>query len=525
MNKMSLKAKLITLASSFIFFSIIIGVIGNLATTRVVNTYATINTQIIPMLKNISQLNNTLNQARINILTLSRGGETDKEIIDIYIKKIGENLALFNESLKVISMNAGENEKKIISDINKITKKLENDFSKSIELLKKSNIKNSIEMISMNKIIDEDLVIDANDLEEALKNLAKFEDEKSNNTLAEANTSKKNGASLVIIMNIISLAAGGIFTFYITSKLLKSFRGIGLALNTSSQEVAKVASDIAIASDELSQSSIQQSSALIETSSSVEETSAMAKNNTEGAISAASLSKQSEKSALHGQEVVGQMIQTINEINISNSNIMTQVNESNKQFQEIVYVIQSIGSKTKVINDIVFQTKLLSFNASVEAARAGEHGKGFAVVAEEIGKLAQMSGIASSDISKMLEESIKNVESIVLETKNSVEKLIQEGRNKVNLGIKVANECGVVLNDIVSNISKVALMSNEIATASDEQSHQVLEISNVVNQLSRSTQQNTTSANSSSQLAEDLSKQSDTMNLLVRELLQTIEGT
>ncbi len=52
---------------------------------------------------------------------------------------------------------------------------------------------------------------------------------------------------------------------------------------------------------------------------------------------------------------------------------------------------EDIGDKTKVINDIVFQTKRLSFNASVEAARAGEHGKGFAVVAEEVGNLAQMS--------------------------------------------------------------------------------------------------------------------------------------
>ena len=62
-------------------------------------------------------------------------------------------------------------------------------------------------------------------------------------------------------------------------------------------------------------------------------------------------------------------------------------NESNKEIQEIVKVIAEIGNKTKVINDIVFQTKLLSFNASVEAARAGENGKGFAVVAEEVGKL------------------------------------------------------------------------------------------------------------------------------------------
>jgi methyl-accepting chemotaxis protein len=252
---------------------------------------------------------------------------------------------------------------------------------------------------------------------------------------------------------------------------------------------------------------------------------AMVKKNAEVSIRAAHLSKQSESKALHGQVVVRDMITAITEINSSNNNIMESVNESNKRMQEIVLVIQAIGNKTKVINDIVFQTKLLSFNASVEAARAGENGKGFAVVAEEIGNLAQMSGVASKDISSMLDESITNVEAIVKETKFTVENLIEEGRNKVALGTKVANECGIVLNDIVTNISQVTIMSNEISMASDEQSRGVHEVSKAMGQLDRMTQQNAAAAQSSAQSADELSKQSETMKGLVQDLLSTIEGS
>jgi hypothetical protein len=93
----------------------------------------------------------------------------------------------------------------------------------------------------------------------------------------------------------------------------------------------------------------------------------------------------------------------IMEIQETNKKLVDDVLEGNRKISEIVELVKEIGNKTKVINDIVFQTKLLSFNASVEAARAGEHGKGFAVVAEEVGNLASMSGQASKEISALLE--------------------------------------------------------------------------------------------------------------------------
>jgi methyl-accepting chemotaxis protein len=79
------------------------------------------------------------------------------------------------------------------------------------------------------------------------------------------------------------------------------------------------------------------------------------------------------------------LVSTVQEVGHGNEKVRQDIIQNYDEIAGISKVIATIEERTKVINDIVFQTKLLSFNASVEAARAGEHGKGFAVVAEEVG--------------------------------------------------------------------------------------------------------------------------------------------
>lgn len=142
-------------------------------------------------------------------------------------------------------------------------------------------------------------------------------------------------------------------------------------------------------------------------------------------------------------------------------------------------MILEIAEKTKVINEIVFQTKLLSFNASVEAARAGEQGKGFAVVAEEVGNLATMSGNAAQDISNMLGESTAKVQEIVRQTKEEMSRLTTQSKNDVENGIKVARDCDVVLNEIVKNVNHVDQLVREITEASKNLSQQALSLNSI----------------------------------------------
>lgn len=126
------------------------------------------------------------------------------------------------------------------------------------------------------------------------------------------------------------------------------------------------------------------------------------------------------------------MLNSIDEISQSNDSIADQTRQNNEKINEIVKLISDIGNKTKVINEIVFQTKLLSFNASVEAVRVGEYGKGFAVVAEEVGNLAnKMSGNAAKEISSLLDESQRKTAQIVKETESKVDELIKKFMKKL----------------------------------------------------------------------------------------------
>jgi methyl-accepting chemotaxis protein len=330
--------------------------------------------------------------------------------------------------------------------------------------------------------------------------------------------------TLMITTSIASILLGFAIAFVVLRALSKAINEVIAKLNDNSAQVTSASQQIAASSEELSQAATEQASSLEETSSAVEEMNSMIRKNADGARKSAELSHGSSDSANKGKRVVEEMIQAMTEINSSNNTIMQQINDSNQQIGEIVKVIAEIGNKTKVINEIVFQTKLLSFNASVEAARAGEHGKGFAVVAEEVGNLAQMSGNAAKEIATMLDSSIQKVEGIVADTKSKVETLVAEGRNKVEMGSRVARECGEVLDEIVGGVGSVTRMVGDIASASDEQARGIEEITRAMTQLDQVTQQNAAVSEEAASAAEELSAQAQSLRAVVQTLIRTVKG-
>ena len=271
-------------------------------------------------------------------------------------------------------------------------------------------------------------------------------------------------------------------------------------------------------SGQLSDSTNQQAISLQETVTSIDEISAMVKRNAESAVNSTAVSARSKEAAEKGKKTVEQMIAAISEIATSNDDVMQEMKKNSEEISKIVNVISEIGDKTKVINDIVFQTKLLSFNASVEAARAGEHGKGFAVVAEEVGNLAAMSGKAALEITNLLDSSVNQVKAIVEDTQAKVESLVDGAKRKIDAGNDTARECGEALDEILSDAIRVNDLVKEIADASNEQSAGVQEVTKAMQQLDAVTHKNTLIANESAVMARKLRVQAQSLDSSVHDL-------
>lgn len=325
---------------------------------------------------------------------------------------------------------------------------------------------------------------------------------------------------ILVVSSLIGLVLAVWYGFIIS----KSLTQITQTLQRNSDELTEASAKIATGATQLSEASSQQSAALQETAAAIDEINAMVEKNADASNQSRQASQLSRSAAEESRTTVSNLLEAIEGIDHSNEEIGRQMQENSQQLSEITKLINDISNKTKIINEIVFQTKLLSFNASVEAARAGEYGKGFAVVAHEVGNLAQLSGSASKEISEMLEVSIGKVNSIVAETSSRVERLMKDSKSKVQRGSETAYQCNESLEKIINQVQSVDALIAEIAVASNEQANGVREISKAISQMDQVNQQNAEVAQSSSLATEDLRRQSEFLNTLVNDLSQIVTG-
>ncbi|KXF82441.1 CHASE3 domain-containing protein [Enterovibrio coralii] len=271
-------------------------------------------------------------------------------------------------------------------------------------------------------------------------------------------------------------------------ELSVAFNGVVQRMSQSAGRVATVANSIDNVSQNLSQISNRQASSVEETSASTEEISGMVRINVQAAEESRDLSKQ-----------VGEKMSELDEA-------MNKISDSNQKIAELVKIIGEIGAKTEIIDEIVFQTKLLSFNASVEAERAGEHGRGFAVVAQEVGNLAQMSGKAATDIASIVKQSIGEAETIA-----------KENTQRVDNGSAIVADTRRQSNQVLEGTTK-------ISEASNEQARGIQEISNAVESINKATQHAASIADQASSSSSELSRQAEDLNRMVRNLNSFLRG-
>ncbi len=526
-QKKNLHTRLLTLFALLTVLSALAGISGYLGLSRVIQHYSQITDNNLPHVKIAGEMFRRFRQVRISMMTLGLPGLNQaegKKALDELKKyealydEAGDQYLSYQFKPGVVF---APSEKKAFEAAAEQWVRFRAVADQAAALYLSGEEANLRKIASLCLNEGEEASKAYN---EAMNKLIDFNDRAAQASVAEAEMSSKfvNLLDLVLIVvgSIVTMAVGHFFA----KGLTESVRGITQDLSQGAEIVDSAAQRITAASQDLSSSETEQAAALQQTVASLAEVSAMVDKNAENARRSQKGSKESQEAAQRGNQVVGEMIRSIQEISDSNDKIMQQVEASNHEFSQIVKVIAEISEKTKVINDIVFQTKLLSFNASVEAARAGEHGKGFAVVAEEVGNLAQMSGSAAKEISQLLESSIQKVESTVNQTKSKVEGLIRVGKEKVDSGSTTAKRCGTVLEEILQNVTSVGEMLAEITVACNEQATGVSEINKAMNQMDHVTQKNAAASQQATATVTSLSEEAKLLRGSVHKLFDLVEG-
>lgn len=255
-------------------------------------------------------------------------------------------------------------------------------------------------------------------------------------------------------------------------EMQESLRNVVSNVRENSESVATASAQIAQGNSDLSQRTEEQASALEQTASSMEQMGSTVRQNADNARQANQLALSASAVAIKGGEVVGQVVDT-----------MKNINESSRRIADIIGVIDGIA----------FQTNILALNAAVEAARAGEQGRGFAVVASEVRNLAGRSADAAKEIKILIHSSVERVEQ----------------------GTALADQAGVTMTEVVSSIRRVTDIMGEISAASIEQSTGVAQVAQAVSQMDQATQQNSALVEESAAAAESLKQQA-------QQLLQSV---
>lgn len=261
--------------------------------------------------------------------------------------------------------------------------------------------------------------------------------------------------------------------------ILNSLQEISTSLNstlknvhTSSSEVSSSAEQVSSMAQRISEGTTKQASSIAELSKTMEDITEQIRHTT----------KQAEKAQQLGV-VSGSHVETSNQKMTDMQGAMEEITEKSKEISKII----------KTIDDIAFQTNILSLNAAIEAARAGEAGKGFAVVADEVGNLAKKSQEAAQNTSLLIEETI----------------------GAVQKGAKFTEETAEALHSVSESTNQVNDLIGEISKASEEESAGVSRLSDGLQEISAVVQENSATAEESAATAEELSAQANLMNDLV----------
>ncbi len=309
-------------------------------------------------------------------------------------------------------------------------------------------------------------------------------------------------AMLIGVGILIAAILSTVLFYFVTRNINNSLGSANTTLQMTSSRLLEMVDEAQISSSQLRETSNRQASSSTETVVSMEQMKRLLVQTSRTAGNAVQLSEASFQEANNGKEIVQGL-----------KDAMTEIDRSNTALEEVNQVVRLIRDRTNVINEIVFKTQMLSFNANIEAARAGQHGLGFAVVANEMGNLADMSGKAAQQINELLDKSADQVEKTVISTKE-----------RITNANELSGRCYDFFKVLTDRSGELKKMVDSISSASAEQNSGVDYVVNAMNDLNNTAAESDRMAQGISMLADGLKNQVLNLTSAVNSLNSLVSG-
>jgi methyl-accepting chemotaxis protein/methyl-accepting chemotaxis protein-1 (serine sensor receptor) len=324
------------------------------------------------------------------------------------------------------------------------------------------------------KTFDETVMARVKEIASQAENLVSQERERLSGVTKSAEGQTTRGTWLIVSMFLLSLGAAGAVVWVI-HQTNGQLRGLAVEVAGGSRRVGRAAAQVSGASQSLAQYASEQAAALEETSASMEQMRSVTHKNNDNSRGTAELMNKS-------MEVVGAAERTIREMSAS----MQEISASGEKITKVV----------KLIDDIAFQTKILSLNAAVEAARAGAAGAGFAVVAEQVGHLAQECAEAARSTAEMIDGTVAGV---------------RDGSQKLGRAAEAIQE-------VVKHSSQVKVLVDEVHVGSQEQARGIDQVARAVTQMQQVTQKTASNAEEGAASGRELDGHAERLSGLVQRM-------